>query len=211
MKRTKKASQIKRSLPTSGPSTSGPKSKCTDEVVEQAYRLCLLSLNDRELAIAFNVSKQTISHWLKVNEEFRQAVKKGRMHADARVAEALYERALGYEHPAVKILTRHVKEYDADGKVIKSYTEPMKVAYMKKYPPDVKAAIKWLGVRNRETWGESYKVEHKHAHMFVDDVNIHSILDQVSDTDKFTDEELRVAAKLGLTRASKQITESSNN
>lgn len=206
MKRTKSPNK-KRSLPKSKrKSKHGAKSKCTDEVIEQAYRLCLLGLTNKELAVAFNVDKTTISYWYKNKPKFKQALDKGRTFADAEVAEALKKRATGFSHPATKIMKKKVKEYDEDGNVIRQYDEPMRVPYMKHYPPNVKAAIKWLGVRNREEWGESYKVEHKHAHMHVGGMNIHTIMEEVSDTEKFSDEELKALAKLGLNEKQQEIT-----
>lgn len=217
MKRTKRPQITKAVTKKKKRRKPGPKSKCTEEVIQKTFQLCLLGLTNRQLAGVFNVSEDSITYWYKTKPRFRQAVDDGRTHADSEAAKALYRKALGYEHQAVKFFKDRVteKEYDEEGNVIfeRSYTRIIKQPYTKKYPPDTKALIKWLGVRNREYWGESYKVQHRHehSHMLQANVNIHQILEQISDTSKVTDEELRVAAKLGLNKAVNQITNGSHN
>jgi transcriptional regulator with XRE-family HTH domain len=64
------------------------------EYDEQATRLCKLGATVEELAEAFNVAVSTVSKWIKEIPSFSEAVKAGRIDADARVAEALYAQAL---------------------------------------------------------------------------------------------------------------------
>jgi len=205
MKRTKTPDkQIKRSLPSSG--TPGPKSSCTKEVIQETYRLCLLGMTNKQLSEWFNKDITTIEYWYRNKPRFRQAVDKGRKHADGKVAEALYHAALGYEHESVKFFRGTVteKEYDEDGNLIKEkkYPKIQKVTYTKKYKPDTKAAEKFLGVRNRDTWGQADKVKHEHAHLHSE-VNMNSILDELSD---YSDEELQALAKLGMEEKVQKIT-----
>ena len=61
-----------------------------------------------------------------------------RSAADARVAESLYHRAVGYAHKAEEI------------KVING--EVVRVRTTKRYPPDVTACIFWLKNRQRAKW-----------------------------------------------------------
>jgi len=210
MKRTKTPDRKKKRTLKKGKAKPGPKSSCTEEVIQEAYRLCLLGSTNEQMAEWFGKDKTTIDHWYATQPEFRQAVDQGRKHADGKVAEALYKTALGYEHRAIKFFKiNHTEEFlDDEGKVVKRVkTQKIKkVPYTKKYKPDTKAAEKFLGVRNRKTWGQADKVEHKHAHMHVGGMNIHSILEEISDGAKYSDEELKAIAKLGLSEKAKQIT-----
>lgn len=211
MKRTNTPDRKKKRSLKRKKSKPGPKSQCTSPVIKETYRLCLLGMTNAQLAEWFAKDISTINHWYKTNPRFAQAVDKGRKHADGKVAEALYRTAMGFEHESFKFFKIPVteKEYDEDGNVIKeiSYHKIVKKRYTKKYKPDTKAALKFLAARNRNTWGESYKVEHKHAHMHVGGMNIHEIMDQAS---QYSDEELRAIAKLGLSEKAQQITDGQN-
>lgn len=123
------------------------------EYVKQVFHLALLGATDPDLARAFDVSERTIAYWKRREPEFLQALKKGKDAADARVAKSLYHRALGYSHPAVKILTV------ADGDNQGSHVE--KVDYIEHYPPDSTAMIFWLKNRRPDLWRD--KVEHEHG------------------------------------------------
>lgn len=104
----------------------------------RATDLCMLGATNAELAQAFNVSESAISLWLVERPAFRRAVTKGREVADGRVARALYERAIGYEHKATKV-------FNAGGK-------PLTVDYVERYAPDTAAAALWLSNRRPKQW-----------------------------------------------------------
>lgn len=112
--------------------------------VERAYQFCLLGATDVQVAEFLGISCKGYYEWLKDRPAFRKAVHDGRAIADARVAEALYKRACGYEHKAVKI-------FQHDGQIIeREYTE--------RYPPDTQAAVKWLHNRQPKIWRERVEV-----------------------------------------------------
>ena len=102
------------------------------------YRL--LGLTVEQIAALFGVDVQTVYAWRLKYPSFSQAWMEGGDDADARVAAALNHRACGYTHRAVHISTQmvggewrdHIVEYD------------------KHYPPDTAAALKWLGVRQKQ-------------------------------------------------------------
>lgn len=199
MKRTKPK-------PTS-PKKTGPKSKCTPAVIQQAYKFCLLGLTNWQLAKHFGVSLDTLQYWKRTNEDFSEALDQGREYADAEAAKMLFKVAMGQvEQPAVKFFKSRVteKQYDDEGNVIyeKSYDKIIEQPYTKRFQPDTKALIKWLGVRNKETWGESVKVEHdhRHAHLVKGDIDVTHVMDSIADPSEFSDEELEVIASLGLTK-----------
>lgn len=116
-------------------------------MAQQVVKLCRLGATEPELADFFGVSVTTLHNWREHHPEFLEALNEGRQEADANVAQRLYERAMGYSHPAVKI---HVGK---DGDV----TE---VPYTEHYPPDTVAAIFWLKNRQRMKWRDRQEVEH---------------------------------------------------
>jgi transposase-like protein len=105
-----------------------------------------------DLAEHFGVSRDTITQWRHAHPEFSAAIDLGREDACDRVARALFERAVGYEHPAVKILAV------SDGGDSGSHVE--KVPYTERYPPDPAAARFFLTNRRAKEWRERQEVEH---------------------------------------------------
>src|SRR5215211_2855066 len=67
------------------------------EMCEQAHNYCLLGATNDDLAEFFHVSPSTVDRWIARHADFGDAVRQGRIVADARVARALYIRAVGYD------------------------------------------------------------------------------------------------------------------
>ena len=116
----------------------GRPTKYKPEYSAQAQKLCLLGATDAEIADFFDVDVSTINNWKNEFPEFLESVKKGKMLADANVADRLYQRAMGYEAPDVDIRV-------VEGEIIET---PL----TKHYPPDTPAAIFWLKNRQRSKW-----------------------------------------------------------
>ena len=116
------------------------------EYVEWAEKFARLGATDKDLASVFEVSLSTIEAWKRDKVEFLNALKRGKMIADANVAAKLYHRAMGYSHKAVKISS------SPDGK--EHITE-----YMERYPPDTTAAIFWLKNRRPDLWRDKVHQE----------------------------------------------------
>lgn len=116
------------------------------EYVEQARKLCLLGATDVELAAFWSVDSETVVSWRKRHPAFRAAILASREIADATVADRLYNRAMGYSHPAVKIF------------MPPGATEPVYAPYTEHYPPDTQAASLWLRNRQPRRWRD--RVEH---------------------------------------------------
>lgn len=110
------------------------------EYAEQALKLCRLGATDKELGDFFGVSEQTINAWKTAHPAFLESLKAGKGMADAEVADKLFKRATGYEHPAVKI----VANANTGQEHVVQYTE--------RYPPDTTAAIFWLKNRRPDVW-----------------------------------------------------------
>lgn len=115
------------------------------EYPDQARKLCLLGATDDELADFFSVNVDTVQEWKKVYAEFSDSIKQGKMQADANVADRLYQRALGFEHPEVDIRV-------IDHQVVKT-------PITKIYAPDPAAAIFWLKNRQRAKWRDKVDTE----------------------------------------------------
>lgn len=129
--------------------------KYSKAAINMIYRLSLLGLTEREIAMAINIDERTLDQWKLDHPEVEQALLDGKLIADSRVAESMYQSALGYSHPDVHILSNRVKKFDEFGKVIEEYTEPLIVPIRKHYPPNVTAGKAWLAARQKALWGES--------------------------------------------------------
>ncbi|MGD9665332.1 MAG: hypothetical protein AB7U34_09040 [Novosphingobium sp.] len=115
------------------------------EYAEQAYKLCLLGATDKDMADFFEVAESTINRWKSGHSEFWESIKRGKSVADANVAHALYQRAIGCSHPDV-----HVSNFQGEITV----TE-----LTKHYPPDTGAAFIWLKNRQPHKWRDKVEVE----------------------------------------------------
>jgi hypothetical protein len=128
---------------------AGRPTKYKEQFAEQAKKLCKLGCTDKELADFFEVSEQTLNAWKKEFPEFLESLKEGKTLADANVAQRLYERAMGYEHPETKFFT--VSKGDFIQEIETRET-------IKFYPPDTTAAIFWLKNRQPDKWREKQEV-----------------------------------------------------
>lgn len=75
--------------------------KYRGEFAEQARQLCLLGATDAEVAVFFGVSESTVNNWKQDHSEFLESLRAGKVEADARVAHALYEKAVGGDTTAM--------------------------------------------------------------------------------------------------------------
>lgn len=115
------------------------------EYDEQAYNYCLLGATDKQLAAFFDVSEQTINAWKHKHPSFLESLKRGKEVADAKVAHALYSRAIGYSHGEDDIRV-------ADGAIVITPT-------IKHYPPDPTSMIFWLKNRQPKLWRDKPEEE----------------------------------------------------
>ncbi|MDO9271374.1 MAG: helix-turn-helix domain-containing protein [Methylobacter sp.] len=132
------------SLETQKKNKGGRPSTYKPEYAELAYNYCLLGATDDQLAVFFNVTRSTISAWKNKKPQFLEALKRGKVVADANVASALYRRATGYSH-----LESHISNYQ--GEI--TLTE-----LTKNYPPDTTACIYWLKNRQPDKWKDKIEV-----------------------------------------------------
>lgn len=69
-----------------------------DEYVQQVFKLCLLGATDKEIASFFGCVESTLNLWKIEYPDFSESIKRGKIQADAEVANSLYKRAIGYEY-----------------------------------------------------------------------------------------------------------------
>ena len=110
---------------------------------EQVFKLCLLGATDRQIADFFNVCEDTIHNWKKKEPEFFESLKRGKLQADAEIADALFNRAKGYSH--------------AEDKIFNDNGSPLVIPTTKHYPPDTGAAFIWL--KNRAGWKDKQEMD----------------------------------------------------
>ena len=116
-----------------------------EEYAEQAFKYCLLGATDADLARLFEVEEKTINNWKNEYPEFLQSIKAGKEDADAEIAEKLYHKAKGYEHPEDKIFLHE--------------GQPVIVPTTRHYAPDTLAAMYWLNNRNPNRWKQKQEVD----------------------------------------------------
>jgi hypothetical protein len=124
-------------------STKGRPSSFRAEYCRLAHNYCLLGATKAQLAEFFGVTSRTIDNWLVTIPEFRDEVQRGRNIADAKVADSLYRRAVGYEHEVEGVFGRP--------------GQMQVVRYKKCYPPQTEACVHWLRNRRPQNWGGRLK------------------------------------------------------
>lgn len=94
---------------------------------ELAFELSLLGYTNDQIAAGMDVHVSTFKDWRDQHPEFAAAVTDGKSRANAKIVRAMFERACGYSHDAVKFFCTK------DGVVIRE-------EYTEYYPPDTAAA-----------------------------------------------------------------------
>ena len=111
------------------------------------YRLALLNLSEPEMCIPMDISLDTFNSWKAMKSEFKMALLAGRDQADAKVARALFRRAVGWGTLEEEVVSRKLKDPDGNERI-----ETVVVPKRKKYPPDVAAIALWLRNRHPNKW-----------------------------------------------------------
>lgn len=122
-----------------------------DYFPEMVFQLRLLGATEKMIANACNVGVDTLHRWANPNHSGHipplcEAMRRGADIADARVAESIYHRAIGYSHEDVKI-------------VVTKDEGVVAVPIVKHYPPDSAAGIFWLTNRQRGLWASRQTTE----------------------------------------------------
>ncbi len=128
------------------PKPAGRHSPYKSEYCLVVKKLCRLGAKDKEIADFFEVTETTINNWKIEHPDFFESMKKGKEISDAEIANSLYHRAKGYEHPDEEIKVVSVGNNGG--------SEIIRVPVIKHYPPDTAAAFIWLKNRRPSDWRE---------------------------------------------------------
>ena len=115
------------------------------EFCDIAHGLAQQGATDREIAEDLGIDVATYYRWRHSHPEFREAVRLGKEAADDRVEAALYHRAVGYRHDAIKIMQ------SGDRVIVEPYVEHV--------PPDIGAIKMWLVNRRGDKWRDKQATE----------------------------------------------------
>ena len=122
-----------------GTKEKGRPTKFKEEYLIQVEKLCKLGATDKEICDFFEIAESTLNLWKLEMDDFSESIKRGKVLADAEVADRLYKRATGYEHTETKLAV-------SDG----VFTDEREIT--KHYAPDPTAAIFWLKNRQPDKW-----------------------------------------------------------
>lgn len=140
-------------------------SKFRDWHVKTVFYYALLGMTEEQISIAFDISLSTFNEWKNKFPTFLEAFQKGKEQADAQVVHSVYRSAIGYEVEAEQIVTSKRRTFDpSTGKVIGEETEIIRVPVIKKYPPNMKAALRWLEVRQPAQWSNRKEISKTLTH-----------------------------------------------
>lgn len=117
----------------------------TESKIHVIYSLALLGATEAQMADILEVDLETIKYWKRTKPEFLQALNQGKLGADAKVVEAFYRCAIGFDYE------------EEESRVIRGELKTVKVN--RKRPPDAWAAAKWLSLRQRQMWSETQRIE----------------------------------------------------
>jgi hypothetical protein len=119
-----------------------------DEYCEQVEKLCKLGATDSEIADFFEVVESTVNLWKLEHPEFSESIKRGKILADADVAQALHKRALGYQYREVTFekigAKEETTEVGEEGMETIESDQYKKKVVIKEVPGDVAAQNIWL-------------------------------------------------------------------
>ncbi|WP_342315743.1 hypothetical protein [Lysobacter sp. FW306-1B-D06B] len=126
---------------------AGRPTKYQPTYADQARKLALLGMTDKEMGDFFGVAESTLHLWKKEHPEFSESLKAGKNGADIGVATSLYHSALGGG-----TVTEVKEEMDAEGNVITKKT-------VKQLAANVTAQIFWLKNRQPLKWRDKVVLE----------------------------------------------------
>ena len=169
-------------------------SKFKEHHVRTVFYLALLGMTEEQMCVVFDVSMGAFNSWKHKHPTFFEALQKGKEQADAEVVYSLYQSAIGYEFDSEQIFMTKEKSYGVDDRgrtiLLKEVPKVVRVPIRRKFAPNVKAAIKWLEIRQPAQWSAKQDQKQK--------------LTLVQNNFNYTDltlEELKVLQKLGLQNA----------
>lgn len=129
----------------------GRPSKFKEAVQLKIIRLAEAGATEPEISEKTGIPVRTIQFWKSRYSTFLPALKGAKEVPDQLVEISLFQRAIGYSHPEVKVFCN-------DGEIVTHEVERF-------YPPDPTSMIYWLKNRQRAKWRDQPKDEEKPAEL----------------------------------------------
>jgi hypothetical protein len=134
-----------------GKAATGRSTKYDERFLPMVFELARHGATYQDIAHAFNVSEGSVKLWVRDNDEFLAAYKKGKdEHDTGRVESALLKRALGYDYTERSTKSTTLRLGRGQERVAVPAEEV--TVSEKKMAPDIGAAIFWLTNRQRLRW-----------------------------------------------------------
>jgi len=119
---------------------------------EIAFRMSRSGADNRRIAEALSVTRQTINNWQKTYPRFASAIKLGKIVAVANVADAAYKLATGYKVVKTKLFS---VPQTSGGSAVEAHR------YVDVVPPNQKSIEYFLNNRAPDEWSSSSTVDVK--------------------------------------------------
>jgi hypothetical protein len=116
------------------------------DLEREVKAIAMRGLSDKDIAQTFGIQYSLFKKWKSHYPNFRDAIDKGRTHADGEVLAALFKRATGkFSVPHTEII-KYKDDYET-------------LEMQKFFPPDTEACKYWLNNRAREHWQQRSAIE----------------------------------------------------
>lgn len=160
---------------------AGVKPQYRDTYPAEAHKLCLLGVQDRDLAAYFGVCRKTILNWKSTYTDFADAITRGKKAADMEVAASLYQATIDRVITTKQAIKCKEIYYDDNGKRVEK--ERVEIVEVEKHiPADFRSQQFWLKNRNPKMWSDKYSEDDDHDHKAVT-LNLGSGLDPYETAD----------------------------
>lgn len=148
---------------------AGRKSKYQPEFVEIVEDLAKKGYHDFEIYEQLKISHNAFYNYLKENNEFSEALKRGRLVCVQQVEKALFQRAKGYDYEE-KTTEVQIKD--------NGETKPVSVKTVKKHvPADMGAIAFYLKNKASDDWRDSQHIDHSNKDGTLRDVKVTIVKD----------------------------------
>lgn len=125
----------------------------------KANQLALLGLNEEEMATILDIAESTLSKWKIDFPEFSEALKEGKVFANAHIASRLYNRAEGLT--TKEVVYEDIEERIDHGDGTWHYEPKTRVkTTFKEEAPNTTAAIFFLKNRDPKRWKDKQEISH---------------------------------------------------
>ncbi len=122
---------------------NSPPPKYKPEYAKIVMELARIGATNMEIIRHLKINSEVLLLWAMVYPDFEQAMAANEEARSARIEDAMFQRALGYDVPYEKVYL------NAKGNVMSTERGT------KHFPPDPISGYKWLGARKPDKWAKS--------------------------------------------------------